>query len=277
MVRSALALFVFGLMAIPIGIPVCLIGLVYPSRRVYAWSATLWANTMLAICGVRLKVEGAEFLQGDNAKFFVGNHQSILDVPILISVLGGRFRFLSLDRLFQIPIAGWVMSAYGHVPIDQNRPRVALARLTKMVEAIHRRPISMAVFLEGTRSIDGKLLPFRKGTMKICQRAGLMIVPFTIDGSVQVCRRNQMGVQPGEVRLRFSQPLSVEEVAAMTPGQIHDYVRERIAAGLRPAADTEAECIGAMQGAMQPAAAESNEREIVESSPNVIKQRANAL
>ncbi len=232
MVRSALALFVFGLMAIPIGLPVCLIGLFYPSRRIYAWSSTFWAKTMLAICGVRLTVEGTEYLQGETATFFVGNHQSILDVPIMISVLGGRFRFLSLDRLFQIPIAGWVMTAYGHVPIDQKRPRVAVARLTKMVESLHRWPISMTVFLEGTRSPDGKLLPFRKGTMKICQRAGLMIVPFTIDGSVTVCRRNQMAVHPGEVHLRFSKPISVDDLAAMTPAQIHDCVRERIAAGL---------------------------------------------
>lgn len=220
-----------------IALPVFLAGLVYPARWLATWGSYLWSYSVLTAAGVRLTVEGTEQRPQGTSCFFVGNHQSALDIPILIVALRGRVRFLAKDSLFRIPIFGWALSRYEHVPIQRSRPRATLRRLAAMIDRIRRHPMSLVVFPEGTRSPDGRLLPFRMGAMKICQRAGLGVVPFSIDGSLAVHQRARFRVRPGSVRLVFAPPIPAGEVTAMTAGELHDRVREAMARGLgRPSA-----------------------------------------
>ena len=250
MIRAYLAIFVWGLMLIVLGIPVLLVGFIYSSRRLMVWSAALWARTMLTICGVRLAMEGTEHIQNAGAKFFLGNHQSALDIPIIILALKGDVRFIAKSTLFRFPIFGWILLRYGYVPVDRTRARVALRSLDRMLQRIQLNPISLAVFPEGTRSYDGRLLPFRKGTMKICRRAGLPVVPFAIDGSYKVNPRDRLRAYSGPVRLSFGRPIPADEVAAMTPSELHDRIRETVAQLLGQSSDPvpEVEALMAPEG-----------------------------
>ena len=229
MIRPALVVLVFAMCIAVLGVPLLAAGLVYPSRRLFAWVSTAWARLMLLSCGVRLTVEGTEVIRPGKPMFFVGNHQSALDIPILIILLRGHVRFMAKDSLFRIPIFGWIMSRYGNVPIVRHKPRLARRELERMVESLERRPISFVAFPEGTRSPDGRLLPFRKGTMKICQRAGLPIVPFALDGSADVYRRKELRVRAGPVHLRLAAPIPFEEATSMSVQALHDRVRSCVA------------------------------------------------
>jgi len=234
MIRAYLAIFVWGVFLIVLGIPVLIAGLVYPSRRVIAWAAALWGRIMLAICGLRLTIEGLEHTCGDAPKFYMGNHQSALDIPILIVALKGDVRFMAKSTLFRYPIFGWLLWRYGYAPIDRASPRTTLKSLDRMLGRVRRRPISVAVFPEGTRTYDGSMLPFRQGTMKICQRSGFPAVPFCIDGSYRVNPRERIRAYPGPVRLTFGQPIPADVVAAMSPAELHARVCESVAQMLRP-------------------------------------------
>ncbi len=273
MIRAAIGLLVFVVIVVVLVIPLLLIGLVYPSRRLAGFVSLIWARAMLLICGVRLTIvrhaQGAA-LQGSEAEeresshsggqalpcdrrrprtleahatktpqivdhsstLLIGNHQSALDIPILVVALRGRVRFMAKSNLFHIPVFGWALWRYGYVPIHRTQPRRTRERLQRMFGELGRKPISFVLFPEGTRSSDGRLLPFRKGAMKICQRGGLPVVPFCIDGSVAVCPRNQLRVHPGPVRLTFFREIPVPEVASMSTAELHDRVRESIAEGL---------------------------------------------
>ena len=242
MIRASLTFFVATLLVVLVGTPVLLIGLVYPAPVFMTWGSAFWLRVILVIAGVRVRVEGTEHLAEETSKFFVGNHQSALDIPILVAVLHGRIRFMAKEALFRIPLFGWIIRRYGHVPIDRSHPRATFRTLRKMIERLERRPISFAVFPEGTRSPDGRLLPFRKGTMKICQRAGLSVVPFAIHGSLAVHERGRFRVRPGVVRIVFAKPIPASEVTGLTGTELHDRVREAVACGLarlRPAASTQ--------------------------------------
>ncbi len=230
MLRACAALAVWVLLLVVMGIPVFLLGLVYPSRRVLAWAAKLWARLMLDISGVRLTIRGAERLRPGQACFFVGNHQSDLDIPILIDALGGDVRFLAKRSLFYLPVFGWVLGRYGFVPIDRADARRSHRTLQSMVRNVRRSPISFAVFPEGTRSRDGRLQTFRKGSMKICIRSGLPVVPFSIDGAHAVHHRDEfLHARPGPVTLTFGEPIPGERVEAMSPTELHDQIRAVIA------------------------------------------------
>jgi len=229
-----MTLLVATVIVIVVGTPLLLIGLIYPAPRLVNWASWFWAWSVLRTIGVQLRVEGLSPTIADTPCFFVGNHQSALDIPLLIVALGGNVRFLAKDTLFRIPIFGWVLSRYGYVPITRRSPRSTAAILEEMIVRLRRRPISMVVFPEGTRSVDGELLPFHRGTMKICARTELPVVPFSIDGSRALHRQGTLRSCPGEVRLRFAKSISAKEVAAMSSEELMHRVREAIEAGLSP-------------------------------------------
>ena len=242
MIRASLTFFAAALLVVFLGTLVLLIGLVYPAPVFMTWGSAFWSRVILVTAGVRVTVQGTEHLAEDASKFFVGNHQSALDIPILVAVLHGRIRFMAKETLFRIPLFGWIIRRYGHVPIDRSRPRATFRTLQRMIARLERRPISFVVFPEGTRSTDGRLLPFRKGTMKICQRAGLSVVPFAIHGSSAVHERGRFRVRPGAVRIVFEKPIPASEVTGLTATELHDRVREAVARGLArlcPAATTQ--------------------------------------
>ena len=208
-------------------------GLVTRSRNHLAFWTTSWSRTILLLSGVLLTVEGAEKANAQGPCFFVGNHPGALDIPVLFAALRGRVRFLAKKSLFKIPLFGWVLNWYGFVPIDRGRPRVTLRSLERLVEELRRHPESFATFPEGTRSPDGKLLPFRKGSLKICREAGMPVVPFAIEGTNRVYTRGRIRITPGPVRISFGEPIDAAAVAAMSTQELHDRVRSDVAALLR--------------------------------------------
>ncbi|MGB0716485.1 MAG: lysophospholipid acyltransferase family protein [Phycisphaerae bacterium] len=191
-----------------------------------------WAKGILWMAGVSLRVEGLEHIAGTKAMYFVGNHQSSLDIPLLFSALPYQVRFMAKDALFRIPVFGWIIRRCGHVPVDRSSARRTLATLHRMLKASHREPFAVAVFPEGTRSTDGVLLPFRRGALKIGVLTGLPIVPFTIDGSVGVHARGNYHASAGKVRLVFHEPVLPEEASQLSPQELHDRVYQAISSAL---------------------------------------------
>lgn len=197
-------------------------------RRLLAVLASFWSRTILWLAGVRLTIEGIEYTTGGPC-FFVGNHPGALDIPVLLVVMRGHIRFMAKESLFKIPLFGRVLRRYGFVPIDRSHPRRALTALKRMLAELRRHPISFAVFPEGTRSPDGRLLPFRKGALRICRDSGLPVVPFAIEGTNRVYTRGRIRMTPGPVRVAFGPPIPADAVAQMNAAALHDRVRGEVA------------------------------------------------
>ncbi len=213
--------------------------LFYCCRGFVAFVTCGWANSALWGCGVELTVSGAEHLADGLPKFFVGNHQSALDIPVLLSALKGKVRFMAKHTLFHIPVWGWAMRRFGYIPVYRSSPKRFLRVLRDHLARITENPISLVVFPEGTRSLDGKLLPFRKGAMKILKMTELPVVPFWIEGSLAVNRPRTLRINPGSVRVTFAAPLPAEMVAAMPLDELQLRLRQTIGAGLGQAVESE--------------------------------------
>jgi len=229
MIRTLITALASSLMIGVFAIPVLLSSFLIKSDRVVTVSSRWWAKLVLLLTGVRLTVEGREHVSDGTARFFVGNHQGTLDIPILIAALGGGVRFMAKRGLFQIPVFGWMLARGRFVPIDRRDARRTLRTLQTMLERLQRRPISYAVFPEGRRTEGGKLHPFRPGSLKVCKRSGFDIVPFTIDGSHRAYNYRTLRVTPGEVRVVFSAPIAADDARRMSVNQLCDVVREAVA------------------------------------------------
>ena len=215
MVRTALTIAVVVLETVVLGVVVMTIGLVLPRRWCFDPCFHVWSRVILLVAGVRLTVEGAEGFEPNGAYFFVGNHQSLLDIPIICVVARGHVRFMAKKSLFRIPGWGWILRSHGIVPIDRSSPRRAKESIDAMLSRLADRPTSMILFPEGTRTKDGSLGALKRGAVQVCMRAAMPILPFVIDGSFGVHRRGSRRIRAGRVRVALGKPITPDQFESM--------------------------------------------------------------
>jgi 1-acyl-sn-glycerol-3-phosphate acyltransferase len=170
-----------------------------------------WLGTHIAFAGVRLagvkvKAVGRERLDPATTYIFMSNHVSNLDPPILVPLIPRRTSVLVKKELFRVPILGYAMRLASLVPVDRSNREAAIASLRAASEVL-ARGIPMTIFVEGTRSFDGRLLPFKKGPFYLAMESGAPVVPITIVGTHRVLPKRRSSVRPGEVSVVFHPPL----------------------------------------------------------------------
>lgn len=166
----------------------------------------LFAIVILFVLGVKVTVRGREFLDKDEAYIFVTNHQSYVDIPVLMHAIPNRIRFVYKKQLSKIPIFGWGMYLSGYVPIDRTNVRTALVSLREAAEKV-KKGTSIVIFPEGTRSLDGTLGDFKKGMFVLADEAKVSIVPGTIDGTYKILPRDKFRLRSGHVTVTFDKPM----------------------------------------------------------------------
>mmetsp|Transcript_40824 Transcript_40824/g.79932 ORF Transcript_40824/g.79932 Transcript_40824/m.79932 type:complete len:339 (-) Transcript_40824:434-1450(-) len=149
-------------------------------RRAVDWVVHWWAKmTCLSILYVP-KVIGKENLPPkDEAVMYVPNHCSYLDIFTLSGFLPRPFKYVSKIEILRIPLIGWAMQAAGHIAIRRMDKRSQLQTFKDTVESLSNGN-SIVTFAEGTRSQSGKLMPFKKGPIKMAIKAKKRIVPISI-------------------------------------------------------------------------------------------------
>jgi len=160
------------------------------------------SGLILWLAGVKVNVSGTANVppSGQNC-IVVFNHQSHLDPPLLAWYLPLQIRFIGKAELKKVPVFGPAILRMGHFLINRKDHQSALLGLSKAADAIRESGISLAFAPEGTRSPDGRLLPFKKGAFVLSIQAGLPILPVTIDGTFERLPKKSLLAQPGAVRL----------------------------------------------------------------------------
>ncbi len=172
--------------------------------------ARLWGKTILFFSGVKVKLSSeVKSLSFGRSYIFMANHQSAFDIFTLLAGLSIPFRWLAKEELFRIPIFGPSMRRAGYIPINRDSPRDAIGSLNKAAQII-RKGVSVVVFPEGTRSEDGKLLPFKNGGFVLAIKSKSPIVPTAIIGTFQVKPRGRFSVHPRTVYIHLGIPIETE-------------------------------------------------------------------
>jgi 1-acyl-sn-glycerol-3-phosphate acyltransferase len=224
------------LVATPLcGIPSILINLLAPRGHAVAHAARLWSRVMLAAAGVRVEYEGLERIDPERPYVFIANHQSSVDIWVLMRALPPRMRFAAKEELRRVPVIGWALSASGSIFIDRADRRRAIGSLRQAAERI-RQGASVVLFAEGTRSLDGALQPFKKGPFHVALHAAVPVVPIAISGSWSVMRPGSVRVHPGVVRVRLLEPIEVGPWLPDGVDELRRHVHGAVRAALEPAA-----------------------------------------
>jgi 1-acyl-sn-glycerol-3-phosphate acyltransferase len=239
----ALKLTVIALVTVPLALMAIVLGFLDPhGKHVYRINQW-WAWLLLCIAGISVKITGLNHIDPNQKYVFMVNHQSNIDIPVLINSLSQfQLRWIAKRELLWVPFFGWALWASRHIAIDRTNPLGALKTFERAKERI-AAGISVVVFPEGTRSRDGKLLRFKKGGFRLAVQTGTAIVPVTINGSGALLPSGAWRLQSGTIEVTLDPSIAVEGYQAGNLRLLSEQVRERIAEHLRPMGKSPAETI----------------------------------
>jgi len=198
-------------------------GDIRPMYRVGMWSAF----TGVRLAGVRVKTVGMDQLDRSRTYIFMSNHVSNIDPPLLIPLIPERTSVMAKKELFSYPILGKAMRMASLVPVDRGNRDAGIAAV-RAAEEVVKQGIHMTIYVEGHRSFDGKLLPFKKGPFYLAEQSGVPVVPVTIVGTHYVMPKGRFSIKPGVVTLVFHKPIEPaefgnrEELTAKVRAAIND-------------------------------------------------------
>ena len=199
--------------------------------------ARQWARVILVVPGVKVEVHMHAPLEPGRPYIFMANHASMVDIWAMFVAIPASFRFIAKKQLAQIPLFGWAMAAGRFIFIDRQN---ALAARRSMEEAARRirSGQSVIIYPEGTRTRDGRLLPFKKGGFHLAIDSGADIVPVAIRGSHAVMPRGAALIRAGRVSVEVGTPIPTagltsadrEALIAKVRGRVAEMLGEPVAA-----------------------------------------------
>ena len=192
---------------VPAALLTVIFGLFDPHGKYVYCLTRFWSWMILAMIGVTIKVRGLSRLDGRQQYLFLVNHQSNIDIPVLVQSLANfQLRWIAKKELLWLPFFGWAMWAGKHIIVDRADSTGALGSLKKAAARM-ASGISVVVFPEGTRSPDGRLLPFKRGGFLLAAQTGAPIVPVTISGSYKIMPKGDWRLRPGIVEVHVGEPI----------------------------------------------------------------------
>lgn len=184
----------------------------------------------LRIAGIRVRVEGMENIPA-GVCVFAANHVSNVDPLAFVPSIPRRVSIIAKEDVFRIPVLSKAMRLAKFIPVDRT-DREAAAESVELAVQCLKQGLSFAIYPEGTRSRDGRLLPFKKGAFVIAIQAGVPVVPVSIAGAQSLMRKGEWIIRPGEVTIRFGPAVDASRYTIDRRGELLARVHTLVAAGL---------------------------------------------
>ncbi|MEE8310862.1 MAG: HAD-IB family hydrolase [Candidatus Binatia bacterium] len=181
---------------------------------------SMWADLALSLGGVGLRVEGEEHLWSQRPAVFIFNHQSAIDLPLMLKLVRRDFTGVSKQEIRRNPIFGPLFQLAGVAFIDRGATSKAIRALEPAVNAL-RDGVSLVIAPEGTRAPTPKLGPFKKGAFHIAMQAGVPIVPVVFRNALDALPKNALMVRPATI-----------EAVVLPPVTTADWTHENMNAGI---------------------------------------------
>ena len=180
------------------------------SRSMGYWPGHIWARIFCILTWVRVKVDGQPNIDKKTSYVFVANHQGAYDIFTIYGYLGHNFRWMMKKGLMKIPLVGYSCKVSGHILVDNSTPAATRATMKK-AESQLSDGMSVVVFPEGARTLDGRMHAFRRGAYTLAMEFGLPVVPVTIDGAYRILPRGSFLPRPGVIKLTIHKPIHAPE------------------------------------------------------------------
>ena len=187
-------------------------------------------RTGFRLAGIRVETKGLENVPLHTACIFMANHVSNLDPPALIPNIPGRTSAFLKRSLMRIPVLGYGFRLGEFIPVDRDGNVDGAIESVRTARAVMEKGLHITTFVEGTRSRDGRMLPFKKGPFYLAQETNAPCIPVSIHGTEQMMAKGSLRIQPGTAYITFHAPLNPSDFADREG--LMTAVRATIASGL---------------------------------------------
>ncbi len=169
-----------------------------------------WGDLGAALAGITLRVQGEEHLWEQRPAVFIFNHQSYVDLLILVKLIRRDLTGVAKKELRNNPVVGPIFRIGGVAFIDRSDRVQSVAALHEVVGKLESG-LSVAIAPEGTRSPTPKVQPFKKGAFRMAMEAGVPVVPIVIRNAGDVLARGASTIRPGTVDVVVRAPIDVDD------------------------------------------------------------------
>jgi 1-acyl-sn-glycerol-3-phosphate acyltransferase len=198
------------------------------SGKIYFWAGRTWTKWALIVCRIRLTVKGMEHVDPYGNYILVSNHASMFDIPVLMNTFP-HVRIMFKKELSYIPFWGWALRWGHHIMVDRSKGSEAMKSLDRAAKAIGEGG-QVLLFAEGTRTRNGKLLPFKRGAFSLAAKSGIPIVPIAINGSYSILPKGSFDIRPAQIEVVVGAPIETKSINTREQEiQLMNSVREIIA------------------------------------------------
>ncbi len=166
--------------------------------------------TGVRVAGIKVEVRGLENIQPSQSYIFMSNHVSNLDPPVFVPNIPGRCSVFFKKEVLRVPIFGKILKMAEMVPVDRHNREAAIESVHAAATVLNHG-LNMVIFPEGTRSRDGRLLPFKKGPFHLAMETGVPVLPVTLLGTYDCWPKGQFASRGGTTTVVFHPPIEPSE------------------------------------------------------------------
>jgi 1-acyl-sn-glycerol-3-phosphate acyltransferase len=182
------------------------------------------------LVGIRIVSSGVELVPPHTACIFMANHVSNLDPPALLPQIPGRTSAFLKKPLMKIPVVGWGFKLGEFVPVSRDGSIAGATESVAAARIVLEKGTHITTFVEGTRSPDGRMLPFKKGPFYLAMQTGAPCIPVSLYGTESLMSKGSVRIRPGTGHVVFHAP--IYPGSFNTREELLSAVRAAIASGL---------------------------------------------
>jgi 1-acyl-sn-glycerol-3-phosphate acyltransferase len=227
------SLLVFGTM-VALGIPAALVcvpwAMITGNANPLYNAAQIISRAAFFLAGIRVEVVGRENVPAHTACIFMANHVSNLDPPTLLPRIPGRTSAFLKRSLMKIPVLGYGFKLGEFIPVERDGRPESAQESVAAARRVLARGLHVTTFVEGTRSRDGRLQPFKKGPFYLAKETGAPCIPVSIFGTESMMAKGSLKIDPGTAHIHFHPPIYPDNFP--TREALLEAVRAAIASGL---------------------------------------------
>jgi 1-acyl-sn-glycerol-3-phosphate acyltransferase len=172
----------------------------------YKASMTI-CRTAFRLGGIRIVATGLQTVPANTACIFMANHVSNLDPPALLPLIPGRTSAFLKRSLMRIPVLGYGFKLGNFVPVDRSGSAAAAQESVAAARRVLESGVHITTFVEGTRSRDGRMLPFKKGPFYLAKETGAPCIPVSLWGTESMMKKGSLRITPGTAHIVFHPPI----------------------------------------------------------------------
>jgi 1-acyl-sn-glycerol-3-phosphate acyltransferase len=209
-----------------IGVVIVLVLSVFGMKRAIAGLIQLWAKSVFLVMGKKLRVQGIENVRKDTRYILVANHASLFDIVAIVSFFPG-ISWFGHERLMRVPLFRRILMMTDYIPFKEPNYRNTKIMVQQLASKSQHKTV--AIFPEGTRTLNGKINTFYRGFIHLFRTMDLEILPVTLNGFYALKPKNRMYIDfASKLDVVIHQSIRKETLAGKSDTEIADQIKDII-------------------------------------------------